>query len=34
MSGSSSSLPPHGTEVSSSRQPPMAMRDKMVGSIS
>jgi hypothetical protein len=34
MSGSSSSLPPHGTEVSSSRKPPMAARDKKVGSSS
>jgi hypothetical protein len=34
MSGSSSSSPPHGTEVSSSRQPPADGRDKTVGSSS
>jgi hypothetical protein len=34
MSGSSSSLPPRGTEVSSSRQPQVAAHDKTVGSSS
>jgi hypothetical protein len=34
MSGLSSSSPPHGAEVSSSRQPQVAMRDKTVGSSS
>jgi hypothetical protein len=34
MSGSSSSSPPRGAEVLSSRQPPMAARDKKVGSSS
>jgi hypothetical protein len=34
MSGSSSSSPPHDTEVSSSRQPQTAARDKTVGSSS
>jgi hypothetical protein len=31
MSGSSSSSPPHATEVSSSRRPQMTTRDKNVG---
>jgi hypothetical protein len=34
MSGSSSSSPPHATEVSSSRRPQTAARDKNVGSSS
>jgi hypothetical protein len=34
MSGSSSSSPPHGTEVSSSRRPHAAVRDENVGSSS
>jgi hypothetical protein len=34
MSGSSSSSPPHATEVSSSRRPQTAVRDKKLGSSS
>jgi hypothetical protein len=34
MSGSYSSSPPRSTEVSSSRQPQAAVRDKTVGSTS